>query len=244
MRLSFCLRAGIIFSTIVIVLWVFRANADVPMLDSHAVKAGLTLAYTDNFDRKDAKDLGKGWSEAAQDGVVNEQISHHRLYFEIPRGQDNPWGSATLDLSDPSILGHGLHPGDYFEVTVRRLSREGSLGVELFDSDQLRAGSAIVRGESPLMAWNGTTWMPIAFDKKGAPVKFDWNGTHTIGIYFDSADGQHAVFSYYLDGHPFGYWTVNLPDTELDKIGVYAQSKAADASFEFRDVKVYTIPRA
>lgn len=244
MRLYLRLSA-VILSTIVIGLWIVpQANADAPMLDSHAIKAGLTLAFTDNFDRRDGKDLGAGWSQTAPSGMVHEEISHHRLYFEIPDGRDIPWGSATLDLDHPSILGHGLRPGDYFEVTVRRLSREGNLGVELFDSDQLRAGSGIVAGESPLMAWKDTTWVPIAFDKKGSPLKFDWNGNHTIGIHFDSADGNRAVFSYYLDGHPFGYWTINGPDTELDKIGVYAQSKTSNARFEFRDLKIYTMPRS
>ncbi|HEV2456178.1 MAG TPA: hypothetical protein VGY98_18080, partial [Verrucomicrobiae bacterium] len=205
-----------------------------------AAKSGLNLAFTENFNRSDAQDLGVGWTQAAHYGVVHEQILRHRLSFEIPSGHDIPWGSATLDLQNPSVLGHGLQPGDYFEVTLRRVSPEGGLGVELFDSDQLRVGSDIGGGASALMAWNGITWVPIAFDKHGAPLKFNWNARHAIGVRFNSADGQHANFSYYLDGRYAGSWTVKRPETVLDKIGVYTQSKTDDARFEFHDLKVYT----
>lgn len=218
-----------------------RAFADAPApATARAVKSGLNLAYTGNFKGPDGKDLGAGWTQAAHYGLVNEEILHHRLNFEIPDGHDIPWGSATLDLASPSIIGHGLHPGDYFEVTERRLSAEGGLGVELFDSDQLRVGSDIAGGASPLMAWNGTTWAPIGFDKNGAPLKFDWNARHTIGARFDSTDGHRANFSYYVDGRYAGSWTVKRPEMELDKIGVYTQSKTPDARFEFSDLKVYT----
>lgn len=215
------------------------ADAPKAMATAKAVKAGLKLAFVEKFNRPDGKDLGAGWTQAAHYGVVNEQISHHRLYFEIPSGHDIPWGSATLDLENPAILGQGLHPGDYFEVTLRRLSEEGGLGVELFDSDQLRVGSDIGRGASALMAWNGITWVSIAFDKHGSPLKFDWNARHTIGVRFDSTDGHHANFSYYLDGHYAGSWAVKRSETVLAKIGVYTQSKTSNAKFEFQDLKVY-----
>lgn len=224
------------------ILWMVPlAKADQPpaIATSKAVKSGLTPAFMEHFNGPDGKDLGVGWTQAAHYGAVNEQISHHRLYFEIPSGHDIPWGSATLDLENPSILGHGLHPGDYFEMTLRRLSQEGGLGVELFDSDQLRVGSDLNRGASPLMAWNGTTWVPISFDKHGSPLKIDWNARHTIGVRFDSTDGHHANFSYYIDGRYVGSWTVNRPETVLAKIGMYTQSKADDAKFEFQDLKVY-----
>jgi hypothetical protein len=240
-------RAIIFSATITIILWVAPgSNADISpgVASSRAVKSGLTLAFAENFAGPNGKNSGAGWTRAAHYGVVNEQIQHHRLYFEIPNGHDIPWGSATLDLANSSILGHGLHPGDYFEVTLRRASQEGGLGVELFDSDQLRVGSDLVRGASALMAWNGITWVPIAFDKKGAPLKFDWNARHIIGVRFDSADGHHAHFSYYLDGRYVGSWPVNRPETVLDKIGVYTQSKTSNAKFEFRDLKVFTGARS
>jgi hypothetical protein len=249
LKLPFCslFRAVIFFSAIEITLSATpKATADVPppMATSRAAKSGLALAFTENFNGPNGENLGVGWTQAAHYGVVNEQILHHRLYFRIPSGHDIPWGSATLDLANPSILGHGLHPGDYFEVTLRRQSQEGGLGVELFDSDQLRVGSDLVRGASALMAWNGITWVPIAFDKKGTPLKFDWNTRHIIGVRFDSADGHRANFSYYLDGRYVGSWPVNRPETVLDKIGVYTQSKTSNAKFEFHDVKVYTRTRS
>ena len=217
------------------------SGAPPALATSRAAKAGLTLVFTEKFNRPDGPDLGDGWTQAAHYGLVHEQILHHRLTFEIPSGKDIPWGSATLDLGNPSILGHGhgLRPGDYFEISLRRLSEEGGLGVELFDSDQLRVGSDLYHGASPLMAWNGVTWVPIAFDKHGAPLKFDWNARHTVGVRFDSADGRHANFSYYIDGRYAGSWAVNRPETVLAKIGVYAQSKTDNARFEFQDLKIY-----
>ena len=163
--------------------------------------------------------------------------------FKGPDGKNSGVGwtqAAHYGVVNERILHHQL----YFEITLRRLSLEGGLGVELFDSDQLRVGSDLVRGASALMAWNGTTWVPIAFDKQGSPLKLDWNVRHTIGVRFDSADGHHAHFSYYLDGRYVGSWTVNRAETELDKIGVYAQSKTSNARFEFSDLKVYTGPRS
>jgi hypothetical protein len=236
--------SGVVFlPALAIVLWMApRAVADIPpaLASTKAVKSGLNPAFIESFHGPDGKNLGVGWTQAAHYGVVNEEILHHRLDFEIPSGHDIPWGSATLDLENPSILGHGLHPGDYFEVTLRRLSQEGGLGVELFDSDQLRVGSDIIGGASALMAWNGITWVPIAFDKHGSPLKFNWNARHTIGVRFDSADGHQANFSYYLDGRYVGSWPVKRPETVLAKIGVYTQSKTSDARFEFRDLKIFT----
>ena len=243
LKLPFSFRvAAVLVPAVALVLSASTvAKADVPPApaDSKDVKAALTLAFTEAFNTPEDKVLGVGWTRAAHYGIVNEYIEHHRLYFEIPNGMDIPWGSATLDLGDPSILGHGLQPGDYFEVTLRRLSEEGGLGVELFDSDQLRVGSDLTPGASALMAWNGKTWVPIAFDKHGKPLKFNWDRTHTIGVRFDSTDGHSAHFSYYLDGHYAGSWTVNRPETVLQKIGVYTQSKTGNARFEFWDLKVY-----
>lgn len=210
-----------------------RATAD-------AVKSKLDHVFTDAFDRVNSTNLGPAWTEAAHYGVVNRQIAQHHLRFEIPSGKDIPWGSATLDLKDPAVLGHGLQPGDYFEVTVQRLSPEGDLGVELFDSDQLRVGGDLTPGASALKAWNGITWVPISFDAVGQAVAFDWNTPHTLGVLFDSADGHRAIFDYYLGGRYAGSWLVNTANKTLDKIGVYAQSKTAGAIMQFDNLKVYS----
>ena len=217
---------------------------DTSHADVKAIKSKLTLVFTDDFRRPDGTNLGAAWTEAAHYGVVNRRITHHRLRFEIPDGKDipwdsAPWGSASLDLADPTILGHGLQPGDYFEIRLRRLSQQGMMGVELFDSDQLRVGGDLTPGASPLQAWNGKTWVPVSFDVHGQPVAFDWNKTHTLGVRFDSADGSQATFSYYVDGHYAGQWIVKTANKVLDKIGVYAQSKTPEAMVEFGDLKVY-----
>ncbi len=161
-------------------------TADATRATTKEIKSGLTRVFTDDFNRADGSDLGAGWTVAAHYGMVNKTIAQHHLRFEIPDGKDIPWGSATLDLD--------------IEVTLHRLSDYGSLGVELFDSDQLRVGGDLTPGASPLKAWNGTTWVPISFDDHGQPVAFDWNTAHVLGVRFDSADGQRTTFSYYLDG--------------------------------------------
>jgi hypothetical protein len=215
------------------------ATADATRATTSAIKSKLPRVYVEAFDGPDGKDLGIGWTQASHYGVVNEQLVKHRLQFNIPDGHDIPWGSATLDLTNHAILGHGLAVGDYFEVTLRRLSEQGGLGVELFDSDQLRVGSDLNASSSTLQAWNGTTWVPVAFDDHGQVVKFDWNSAHTLGVRFDSADGHHTTFSYYLDGHYAGSWLIATANKTLDKIGVYVQSRTAGAAFEFDDLKVY-----
>jgi hypothetical protein len=214
-------------------------TADPKRATAQAVKSGLTQVFAENFNRPDGPNLGPAWSQAAHYGVANKHIKQHHLQFDIPDGHAIPWGSATLDLKNPAILGHGLKIGDYFEVTLRRQSDQGALGVELFDSDQLRVGSDIGAGPSPLKAWNGITWVPISFDDHGQPFNFDWNLPHTIGVRFDSADGHHTTFSYYFDGNYAGSWLIATGNRTLDRMGVYAQSLTANAAFEFDDLKVY-----
>ena len=216
------------------------ATADEHRATTKAIKRGLTRVFRDDFNRRDGKDLGPGWTKASHYGVVNEELAHHHLHFDIPDGKDIPWGSATLDLGDRGILGRGLEVGDYFEMTLRRLSEEGGLGMELFDSDQLRVGGDLNRGPSRLLAWNGTTWVPVAFDDHGRPVAFDWSQPHTLGVRFDSADGHEATFSYYLDGCYAGSWLIATASKTLDKIGVYVQSRTGGAAFEFDGLSVYS----
>src|ERR1700739_171873 len=96
-------RAVLLLPALAITLWTApRAIADGPpppaIAPAQAAKSGLTLAYSENFNGPDGKNLGVGWTQAAHYGFVNEHILHHRLCFEIPSGHDIPWGSATLDL--------------------------------------------------------------------------------------------------------------------------------------------------
>jgi hypothetical protein len=200
----------------------------------------LKEVFRDDFNRPDGKELGHGWSHTSHYGVVNEQLANRHLRLDVPDGHDIPWGSATLDLTNPAILGHGLKVGDYFEITGSRLSEQGGLGIELFDSDQLRVGADLRAGPSALHAWNGTTWVPVSFEDRGQPAAFDWNQPHAIGVRFDSADGYRATFSYYIDGSYAGSWLVATPNKTLDKIGVYVQSRTANAAYEFSDLKAYT----
>lgn len=216
------------------------ATADPTRATSDAIKSKLALVFTDDFNRPDGDDLGPGWSQAGRYGIVNKRLSNHHMEFTIPSGDQIPWGSATLDLTNPSIAGHGLRVGDYFEVTLRRTGGKGMCGIELFDSDQLRQGAGMSGDPSPLQTWNGTTWVPISFTDDGKPLAFDWNASHTLGARMDSADGSFASFSYYVDGRYAGSWLIATGNKTLDKIGVYAQSDTGGASFEFSALKVYS----
>lgn len=214
-------------------------EADSERATTKAIKSKLTLVFRESFNRPDGKDLGPGWTQTSHYGVVNEQLVGHELQFTIPDGHDIPWGSATLDLKNRAVLGHGLEVGGYFEVTLRRLSEQGGLGVELFDSDQLRVGGDLKAGLSGLQSWNGSTWVPVAFDHHGQPATFNWNIAHTLGVRFDSADGHRTTFSYYLDGVYGGSWLVATANMTLDKMGFYVQSRTSGSSFEFGDLRVY-----
>lgn len=215
------------------------AVADPARTTADAVKSRLKLVFTDDFNRAAGTDLGPGWTQAAHYGTVNKQIAPGRLRMDVPNGRDIPWGSATLDLDDPNVLGRALGLGDYFEVTLQRLSDQGGLGVELFDSDQLRVGSDLKRGPSDLKAWNGTTWVPVAFDDFGHPLAFDWNSPHRIGVRFDTADGYRTTFSYYIDDEYAGAWLIATGNRTLPRIGVYVQSRTSNAAFEFSHLRIY-----
>jgi len=216
--------------------------ADPNLATTEKIKSHLKSIFVEDFNRPDGKDLGPGWSQTSHYGVVHESLSRHHLHLEIPDGKDIPWGSATLDLDNPAILGHGLHVGDYFEVTMRRLSDQGSLGVELFDSDQLRVGGDLTPGPSSLKSWNSTTWVPISFDDHDKAVTFDWNQPHVLGVRFDDADGTRATFSYYIDGAYAGSWPISTANKTLDKMGIYVQSKTPAATFEFSHLNIYCKP--
>jgi hypothetical protein len=82
--------------------------------------------------------------------------------------------------------------------------------------------------------------VPVAFDDQGKAVDFDWNKSHTLGVRFDSADGHHTTFSYYMDDRYLGSWLITTANRTLDKIGVYAQSRTGGAAFEFEDLKIYS----
>ncbi|HEV2207464.1 MAG TPA: hypothetical protein VG167_01730 [Verrucomicrobiae bacterium] len=215
------------------------ALGDRQRVTTRAIKSHAKLVYSEQFQRPDGGDLGPGWTQAAHYGLVAESIAHHRLHLEVPDGRNIPWGSATLDLSNPAVLGHGLQPGDYFELTLERLGPEGALGVELFDSDQLRVGSGFGSGPASLETWNGKTWVPISLDAHGRPLAFDWNKPRTLGVCFDSADGYRATFSYYIDGAYAGSWLVATGQHTLDKFGIYVQSKTSGAAFDFDVLNVY-----
>lgn len=213
------------------------ATANPNLATSDAIKSRSQLFFTEDFARPDGPDLGPEWSTAHHYGEVEERLANHHLQMTIPSGDKIPWGSATLKLPD------AMHPGDYFEFTLQRFSPAGSLGVELFDSDQLRQGAATAPGSSSLEAWNGVTWVPISVDASGDFTQFDWNHPHVLGVHFTSADGHFATFAYYLDGNYIASWIIRTGNKSLNKIGFYSQSERDHAKFEFSHLQVFRSAR-
>lgn len=206
-----------------------------------AVKSPFTLLYHDAFNIP-GEDIGPAWAHTSHYGPVVVKAGNGRVQLSLPQAEQMPWGSGTLDLTAASVLGRGLNPGEYFEFTMRREQDNGSIGVELFDSDQLRQGGGHAAGPSPLIAWTGASregWVPFSIDDTGKSIAFDWNLSHVLGVRFDSADGNFATFTYYVDGRYAGSMLLHVGNRTLDKIGFYCQSDSNGATFDFSDLKVY-----
>ena len=112
-----------------------------------------------------------------------------------------------------------------------------------FDSDQLRQGLGEKAGPSPIQVWNGKTWVTFSTDSKGAPLAFDWNKPHTLGVRMDSADGNFASFSYYIDDNYAGSWLIKTGNKQLGRIGVFGQTNTDGGDFEFSHLNVYVLPQ-
>lgn len=213
-------------------------SADSTRNTTSSIKSDLTQLFAEIFDRPDGIDIGANWTKASHYGTVNQSLKDHHLRLEIPDGSKIPWGCMTLHLTNHDILGRGLVPGEYFEVTLARRSDRGMAGVELFASDQLRQGMGM-GASTPLQVWNGTTWAPISIDDQGHYVSYHWSTPHTLGVRFDSADGNFATFSYYIDGNYAGSWLIRTANKTLNTIGLFAQSESNNSSVDFGDLTVF-----
>jgi hypothetical protein len=202
------------------------------------------LLFEDKFDRADSKqDIGPGWKQNAHYGPISGELKNHRFAVTLVDGSTIPWTSATLDLTNAKVLGRGLKIGEYAQITMRRTGEAGSLGVELYDSDQLRQGAAIEAGNSPVQAWNGKTWEAFSIDDKGAVEKFDWTKEHMLGVRLDSADGHFATYSYFVDDQYAGSWLIRVGNRTLDKFGMFAQTRTNGSTMEFTDLRIYGAAR-
>ena len=214
-------------------------TSDPTRATTSAIKANLTQLYADNFDRPDGPDLGSTWSQHSHYGTVNQSLRDHHLRMEIPDASKIPWGSATLDLKNPAVLGHPLDIGAYYEFTVARKSDRGMAGTELFGSDQLRQGMGHP-ASSPMMVWNGITWIPFSLDNQGEVVNYDWTQPHTIGVRFDTADGHFAQLQLLYRRHLRRFaGSSRLAIKTLSTIGLYSQSETNNSSIEFSDLKIF-----
>jgi hypothetical protein len=146
-----------------------------------------------------------------------------------------PYAEATLNVNN--VIGRGLKPGEYLEFTMRRENDAGIVGVGAFG---LHHGSAIGAGtSSPLQIWPISSWVPFSTGANGATTNYNFDITHTLGLRLDTADGNFATVSYYLDGAYSGSWIYKTPATTLTSFSLFAQDNIANAGFEFDNLNVF-----
>ena len=96
----------------------------------------LQLRHSDSFNRADSASIGSGWSTGhSAGGNVDVQLRNGRVELTITQVDPGNWpiGYATLNLTDPSILGRGLRSGEYLQVDMERTNGLGDAGLLLFD---------------------------------------------------------------------------------------------------------------
>jgi hypothetical protein len=120
---------------------------------------------------------------------------------------------------------------------MRRENDTGIIGIGAFG---LHHGSAIGAGtNSPLQIWPINGWVPFSTGGNGATTNYNFDITHTMGLRLDSADGNFASVSYYLDGAYSGSWLYKTTATTLTSFSLFAQDSVANAGFEFDNLNVF-----
>jgi hypothetical protein len=181
--------------------------------------------------------LGPGWTTGTFGGDFNITANSGMVDMQaVNNAAAYPYGLATLNI--PSIAGKGLSIGDYLQFTLRRASDAGIVGVGAFDVHQ---GSSAGTAASPLNAFSHSGWTPLSFAAGGTIRTYDWDVTHTLGLRLDSADGNFATISYYIDGSYSGSWLYPTADRTLDSVSLFAQSNVLNSSFEFGNLQTYFV---
>jgi hypothetical protein len=204
-----------------------------------ALKAGLSLAHSDSFNRADSGSIGTGWTKDERSGkwiigVVNNSVE---LKAASAPGWDACW--ATLDLTNPAILGRGLQVGEYVEIKVRAdaAATDASVGVAILGYPLFRCSP---RTAAKLRTWVTTfgTDNPDGWNDMG-PGAFDVSSYRTLGQRLDYADGSFAIVSYFIDGNYAASWLHNTTATTLNTFVLRANSGTANDTFRFDDLAVY-----
>ena len=205
-----------------------------------AVKGGLVQAFADDFSRSE---LGAGWSEGHSAlGNINVGLANQRVEMRVTDGTSNPWALATLDLTDPGILGRGLQVGEMIQFDLRRNQAGGSIGLKPAWGGN--HGFLNSSGDSAFSVWTdnfgtdqGSGWRTITPGQT-----FDPDAWQTMAARLDYADGETAVLSYYIDENYVGSWLYGATGPTMDAFSFFAQNGGYDTTFWFDNLAIFTLP--
>jgi autotransporter-associated beta strand protein len=214
-------------------------TSDPTQVNSAAVQGGLHLAYASNFTAPSAT-LGTAWITNTSANAMTVGISNGQLQMTTANPANTPVGQATLNLN--SILGRGLKPGEYLQFTLNRQNDAGIIGLSAFG---LNHGSGTAAGNQPLNVFSQGGWKYISFNPTGTTaspsLSYNWDAANTsLGLRLDSADGNFATLSYYINGVYGGSWLYPTTSKTLDTFSLFAQSNTANAGFGFNNLAIYT----
>lgn len=216
-----------------------------------AIKAGLALRYSDDFNRPDSSTIGPGWTKQIDTygsppqpkGTI--EVKNNRLEFYSLVDDSSNWANmnAILDVTNPQVLGRGLRVGEYFEYTVSRPTNHGEVSTEMFSKSMMFSVTGSSRLSAPAPAsenFGGQSgyWRPIT------PKYYNPDSGLTVGARVDYADGQMAIASFYVNGDYVGSWLYNTTATLLNRLRFYAGTTLKEKLNVYDDVKIYGAPAA
>jgi hypothetical protein len=216
-------------------------NAENTTGSADTIKSGLELTYSDNFDRANSGTIGTAWTENEQSGIWTIGITDNVVEVESVQAPNWNAGLATLDLTDPTILGRGLQVGEYVEIKVRVDTTHGgaNMGAVLLGNPAIYS--------DPRTAAKLSTWInpfgddtPAGWKDMGTST-FDASTFVTFGQRLDYADGNFAIVSYYINGDYETSWLYDTTATTLDTFTITANTDQLNNTFVFDDLAIYTI---
>ncbi len=220
---------------------VIGRNAENTTGSAAAIKSGLTLAYSDSFDGTNST-IGTAWTENDRSGTWNIGISNNQVVVKADSAPNWSAGLATLDLTNPAILGRGLEVGEYVEIKARvdTTTQGANMGGGLL-------GNALIYSNPPTAAKLSAYVNPYGDDtpagwKDMGTTTFDASTYVTLGQRLDYADGDFAIVSYYVNGNYETSWLYDTAATTLNTFTLSANTNQVNDTFVFDDLAIYVVP--
>lgn len=207
------------------------------------MKAKLKLAYSDNFNRADSTTIGTGWT--TNPGTIwTIDISSNQMRIKGTTAPNWSEGSATLDITNPAVLGRALKVGEYFEVDMK--STQGVNNSSMCASFST-SGFSTARVLIPTLT---AATISTYIDSFGSDQGSSWNtmvpGTFNLSTGFrfgerlDYADGTFAITSFYINDNYVGSWLHNTTATTVDKIYCGCNTNISGDNFLYDNLSIYT----